>query len=228
MHDAFISEEIKDRLIARRGRFHIYDEFDPQKTAFVIIDMQNAFCKEGAPAEVAASRGIVNRINAFNRALRQDGVEIIWVVSAFGTHGGRSDWENMFRSIVADEVRDRTASYMAMGAEGTLLWHELEVDERDMHIVKNRYSCLTPGASPLERVLRSHGIENVLIGGTKTNICCESTARDAFQMDFNAVLVEDCNAALSDREHLAALENVIQQFGDVMTVEDVLERIRPI
>ncbi|MFP6690185.1 MAG: isochorismatase family protein, partial [Alphaproteobacteria bacterium] len=70
------------------------------------------------------------------------------------------------------------------------------------------------------------GMENVLIAGTKTNVCCESTARDAMQLDFRVVLVSDCCAALSDDEHRASLETVIQQFGDVMTAEEVLAALR--
>ena len=66
------------------------------------------------------------------------------------------------------------------------------------------------------------GIENVLIAGTKTNICCESTGRDAMMLDFKVVMVEDCCAALSDDEHRSALENMIQQFGDVMTTDEVI------
>ena len=74
----------------------------------------------------------------------------------------------------------------------------------------------------LRSALSSHGIENILITGTKTNICCESTGRDAMQLDHQVVMVEDCCAALSDEEHRSALENIIQQFGDVMTVDEVV------
>ena len=77
----------------------------------------------------------------------------------------------------------------------------------------------------LERVLRNLGVDTVLIGGTKTNVCCDSTARDAMMLDFKSVMVSDCCAALSDDEHLAALETFIQQFGDVMTSEEVLARM---
>jgi ureidoacrylate peracid hydrolase len=66
----------------------------------------------------------------------------------------------------------------------------------------------------------------VLIGGTKTNVCCESTARDAMMLDFDVVMVRDCCAALSDDEHRATLENVIQQFGDVMTGAEVLAAMK--
>lgn len=97
-----------------------------------------------------------------------------------------------------------------------------EIIER---VLKNRYSALIAGSSQVERVLRGHGIETLLIGGTKTNVCCESTARDAMMLDFNVVMVSDCLAALSDEEHRATLENVIQQFGDVLAVDEVLERL---
>ena len=93
-------------------------------------------------------------------------------------------------------------------------------------MLKNRYSALIPGSSPLERVLRGMQIDTILVAGTKTNVCCESTARDAMMLDFKVVLVEDCCAALSDDEHRSALENIIQQFGDVMTAEEVLVRLR--
>jgi ureidoacrylate peracid hydrolase len=95
-------------------------------------------------------------------------------------------------------------------------------------VLKNRYSALIQGSSQLERQLRGMGIDTVLIAGTKTNVCCESTARDAMMLDFKVVMVEDCCAALSDDEHRSALENVIQQFGDVMTASEVLARLRQI
>jgi ureidoacrylate peracid hydrolase len=74
-------------------------------------------------------------------------------------------------------------------------------------------------------VLRGLGIDTVLIAGTKTNVCCEATARDAMMLDFKVVMVSDCCAALSDDEHRASLETIIQQFGDVLTGEEVLARL---
>ena len=74
-------------------------------------------------------------------------------------------------------------------------------------------------------VLRSRGIDTVLVGGTKTNVCCDSTARDAMMLDFKSVMISDCCAASSDDEHLASLETFIQQFGDIMTSDDVMDRM---
>jgi len=83
-----------------------------------------------------------------------------------------------------------------------------------------------PGSSHLERELRAGGYENLLISGTKTNVCCEATARDAMMMDFRVVMFSDFLAALSDDEHRASLETMIQQFGDVMTADEALAVLR--
>jgi ureidoacrylate peracid hydrolase len=53
-------------------------------------------------------------------------------------------------------------------------------------------------------------------------VCCECTARDAMMLDYKVVMLSDCTAALSDDEHRATLENMIQQFGDVLTAEETL------
>ena len=226
MHDVTVRQEIVDRVLARRGRYHLYDALDPARTAFVVIDMQNMFCEPGAPAEVPASRGICDNINRLAAEMREEGGLVIWVTSASSFANGKSDWESFIRNFVAEEVQQRTIEAMEPGGHGEEIWHELEPDERDLFVRKNRYSALTPGASMLQTVLASHRIRNVLIGGTKTNICCESTARDAMQLDYRVVMVEDCNAALSDDEHRAALENMIQQFGDVMTADEAVAALR--
>ncbi len=226
MHDVEIGQEIVDRVLARRRRYHLFDSLDPAKTAFVIVDMQNTFCQEGSPAEVPASRDICAGINAFNAGLRKLGVKIIWVTHANTGDGERSDWDNFFNVFVADELRQRTIESLAPGERGQRIYDALEVDPADLHVIKNRYSALIPGASSLERMLRGYGVENVLIGGVKTNVCCESTARDAMMLDFKVVMVSDCLAALSDGEHLATLETFIQQFGDVMTGPEALAALR--
>ena len=95
-------------------------------------------------------------------------------------------------------------------------------DWSDIFTTKDRYSALIRESSPLNAILRERAIDTLLIAGTKTNVCCESTARDAMMLDYKVVLLCDCTAALSDDEHLATLENVLQQFGDVMTADDAL------
>lgn len=221
MHDVTVRQEIIDRVLARRGRHHLFDALNPAKTAVLVIDMQNMFCEPGAPAEVPASRGICDNINRLCAEMRQLGGLVIWITSATMYANGKSDWELFLNNFVSAEVKEHTMDYMQPGGHGEQLWRALDRRDGDLHIRKNRYSALTPGSSMLQRVLASHGINNVLICGTKTNICCESTGRDAMMLDHQVVMVEDCCAALSDDEHRSALENMIQQFGDVMTADEV-------
>jgi ureidoacrylate peracid hydrolase len=88
----------------------------------------------------------------------------------------------------------------SLSADKQKVWSGLTVGPNDMTIIKNRYSAMVSGSSGLERLLRGLGIDTVLIAGTKTNICCEATARDAMMLDFKVVMVSDCCAALSDDE----------------------------
>ncbi len=115
----------------------------------------------------------------------------------------------------------RTIESLTPGRQS--LWRGLQAEAGDITLLKNRYSAFTPGSSALERTLRSIGLENVLVAGMKTNVCCESTARDAMMLDFRTVMVSDCCAALSQDEHRATLETFIQQFGDMLTSREALD-----
>ncbi|MGQ0544594.1 MAG: isochorismatase family protein [Betaproteobacteria bacterium] len=221
MHKVSIRPHIVERVLARRGDVHWFTRLDPARTALLVIDMQNTFCMPGAPGEVPLARAIVPNINGLTARLRPLGVPVVWVVHANRLHEDRSDWEVFFNHVVRNpEVRRRMAESLA--PERQKVWQELEVAPGDITVVKNRYSALAHGASTLERVLRNLGVDTVLVAGTKTNVCCDSTARDAMMLDFKSVMVSDCCAALSDDEHLAALETFIQQFGDVMTADEAL------
>lgn len=226
MHKVSIRKHIVDRVVARRGDLHWFTRLDPAKTALLVVDMQNTFCMPGAPGEVPASRGIVPNINRLTARLRQLGVPVIWLLHANTHSEGRSDWEVFFNYVVRDrEVRKRMVESLSPAKQA--VWKELEAGPADLTVIKNRYSALAHGSSTLERVLRNLGVDTVLVAGTKTNVCCDSTARDAMMLDFKAVMLSDCCAALSDDEHLASLETFIQQFGDVMTSAEALERLQP-
>jgi ureidoacrylate peracid hydrolase len=220
-----LSQHIIDRVVARRGRLHLFDRLEGARTAMVVIDMQRTFCEPGAPAEVPASRDIVGEINRLAPIVRDAGGRVIWCTHANIGAGDASDWRGFFEHFVADDVRERTIESLSPGGSGQQIWDDLEVHNRDIKIFKNRYSALIPGSSQLERILRSMDLDTLLICGTKTNICCESTARDAMMMDFKVVMVSDATAALSPDEHRSALENIIQQFGDVMTVDEISARL---
>jgi ureidoacrylate peracid hydrolase len=227
MHQVGIRDEIIERVVKRRGRLHLFDSLDPLRTALLVIDMQNTFCEPGAPAEVPGSRSIVGSINRLAAGLRKLGGRVAWVTHAVTpVAGGGSDWRGFFEYFVSDEVRERTIESLSPDSPGQAIWHELEVANGDLRIRKNRYSAMIAGSSQLERMLRSLDIDTVLIAGTKTNVCCESTARDAMMLDFKVVMISDAAAALSDDEHRATLETIIQQFGDVMSADEAIECLK--
>lgn len=225
MHRVEIRREIVERVLARRGRLHLYDSLDPKRTALLVIDMQNAFVAPGAPIEVPAARAIIAPINRLTAALRKRGVPVIWVLHE-NQAGGR-DWIGFFDAFVAPGRRAEAAAALAAGAELQKLFPELETAPSDLRVAKNRYSALIGKSSSLEHELRQRHIDTLLIAGTKTNVCVECTARDAMMLDYKVVLLSDCTAALSDDEHRSTLENVIQQFGDVLTAERALAFLFP-
>ena len=218
MHEVEIRSEIVERVLARRGRLHLFDSLDPKRSALLVIDMQNAFVAPGAPIEVPAARAIVAPINQLAAELRRRGVIIVWVAHENRPDG--RDWAGFFDAFIAPGRRAEAAAALVVGSKLQQLWPELEVAASDLRVAKNRYSALITGS--LEKTLRDKGIDTLLLAGTKTNVCVECTARDAMMLDFKVVVLSDCTAALSDDEHRATLENVIQQFGDVRTAKEAL------
>ena len=227
MHEFTIRPEIIERVLTRRGRVRVFDHFDAARTALLVIDMQPTFVAADSPAEVPMSRSIVPNISSLADELRMRGGTVIWITHANSAKGEGSDWDGFFNHFVAREVRERTIASLTPGSPDTLVWHEFEQQPEDLHIFKNRYSALIAGASSLESHLHERGICNLLIAGTKTNVCCEATGRDAMMLDFNVVMVSDCLAALSYEEHQASLETFIQQFGDVLTWREALDLVNP-
>ena len=224
MHKVEIRREIVERVLARRGRLHLFDSLDPKRTALVVIDMQNAFVAPGAPMEVPGARGIVAPINRLAAALRQRGVAVIWVAHENRKDG--RDWAGFFDAFIAPGRRADAAAALAVGSQLQELFPSLQVQPGDLRVAKNRYSALILGASNLDQELKKRGVDTLLIAGTKTNVCCECTARDAMMLDYKVVMLSDCTAALSDDEQRATLENVIQQFGDVLSADEVLTRLK--
>ena len=219
-HKVALRDSIVQRVLERRGRLHLFDSLDPRRTALLVIDMQNAFVAPGAPVEVPLARGIVPAINRLAAELRRRGAAVIWVLHENLKDG--KNWPGFFDVFVKPENRAAAAQSLAAGSEMQELWPALETSEKDLQLTKNRYSALISGSSNLQTILKERGIDSLLIAGTKTNVCCECTARDAMMLDYKVVMLSDCTAALSDEEHLATLENMIQQFGDVLTADEAL------
>jgi ureidoacrylate peracid hydrolase len=223
MHPVALPHEIVERVRARRGRLHPFESLAPPRTALVVIDMQNAFCAPGAAIEVPMARSIAHTINRLAAAVRTSGGLVVWVQM---TIKDAADWPVFLSALVDRENSARILAQLRPGSEGHKLWPECAVEPADLVLPKNRFSAFLPSACALADMLKSRGIESVLIGGTLTNVCSEASARDAAMQDFETTIVSDANAARSDGEHLASLITFIQSFGDVRTTDELIALLR--
>jgi ureidoacrylate peracid hydrolase len=215
---ATIPDEIVQRVVRWRGREHCFADLDRVHTALVVIDLQHAFMDEAVGfAVVPSARDIVPAVNRLAAAVRQAGGGVFWVRM---THDDAclDDWSVNF-AISTPERRQKRIAALTAGSKGHSLWPELDVRPQDEIVDKYRYSGFLPGTSDLAERLRARGFDTVLITGTVTNVCCESSARDAAMLNFRTVMVSDGNAAVSRAEHDAALTAFYNVFGDVMDTE---------
>ena len=225
MHDYVVPDLVRSRALRRQGKLVSHDTIDAARSALIVIDMQNYFVAEGFPLEVPVAREIVPNINRLATAMRDVGGTVVWVQTT--ATGGMERWGNHHRyTLSAEGARVRLAN-LDEAAEGFKLYPALEPAPGDARVKKITYSAFIAGSSDLDALLRRRGIETVLIVGTVTNVCCESSARDAMMLDYRVIMVSDANAALTDEEHAATLNSFLVAFGDVMTSDDVIQRLTP-
>jgi ureidoacrylate peracid hydrolase len=226
MHNTQLPQEIIDIIKQKRGgKLHVHDTLDPSRTALVVIDMQVAFLKPGLPSEVPVAREIVSTINRLAQVFRASGGTVVWVYNTF-PDSIFEDWSAFLGGTYAPEVARSVAEQLMPGAEGHPLWPELDISLEDLRVAKNRFSAFLPGSSDIEAQLRARGIDTVAITGTLTNVCCESSARDAMMQNFYVIMVSDANATYSDVLHNASLTSMSAAFADIMTAAEVMEALR--
>ena len=107
------------------------------------------------------------------------------------------------------------------------LWPTLDVQPQDAVVEKHRFSGFTPGTSDLDAHLKARGIDTLIISGTLTNCCCESTARDAMQLNYKVILACDACAALTDEAHAGTLDSMALTFADLRSVAELEEMLAP-
>jgi ureidoacrylate peracid hydrolase len=221
MHPFTIPPAIAARVTARCGTPHPFARLDPARTALVVVDLQNGFMREDvAHAWCPMAERIVPNVNRLAAALRAAGGAVFWIQNTFEARC-ETEWSVM-QEMATPAARARRAAAMSEGTEGHRLWPALDVRPDDEVVRKVRYSAFIQGASDLPQRLRARGLDTVLITGTVTNVCCESSARDAMMLNFKVVMVSDGCAAVTDEEHAASLIAFHLQFGDVLTVEECI------
>jgi ureidoacrylate peracid hydrolase len=218
LNGAVIPDEIVQRVVRARGREHCYADLEPARTALVVIDLQNAFMEDPVGhAVVPGAPGVVPAVNRLAAAVRQAGGGVFWVKM---THDDAclGDWSIAFE-MLTPERRLKRIGALTEGTRGHELWAALDVRPEDEIVLKYRYSGFLPGTSDLADRLRARGFDTLLITGTVTNVCCESSARDASMLNFRTIMVSDGNAALTQAEHEASLTAFYNIFGDVMDTD---------
>jgi ureidoacrylate peracid hydrolase len=222
MHTIDIPDWLVERVIARRGRRHVFDNMIGPRTALLVVDMQNAFLMDGVGHNIVApARDIVPNINRLASALRDHGGTVVWI-QATASDKAVADWSVFHDQMMTPEARERRIKSTWRGSEGHKLWSELDVKAGDPIVEKIHYSAFIQGSSDIEPMLRGRGIDTVLVTGTVTGVCCESTARDAMMRNFRTVMIADANASRTDAEHNAALVAFYHTFGDVMTTGEAI------
>jgi ureidoacrylate peracid hydrolase len=222
MNKTTIPDWVKTRVIARRGKPHVFSDMVAQRTAMVVVDLQNGFMMDGvAHSLITQARDIVPNVNRLAAALRDAGGTVVWVRTA-ATEETFKSWSVAYDKLSSPARRQKRIESLTPGSKGHEFWPACDVKPSDVIVDKTRFSAFIQGSSNIEATLRGRGIDTLLITGTATNVCCESSARDASMRNFQTVMVSDALAASNDDEHNAALMSFWLYFGDVMTTDEAI------
>jgi ureidoacrylate peracid hydrolase len=224
MHTIQIAPEVIARVTQRRGGLHLYDHVIGPRTAHVVVDLQNGFMVPGQIAEITTAREIVPNVNRISTALRAAGGLVIYIQNTFDAEA-IAGWDNFFDFFCSPERRPLMIEAFTPGNFGHEVYAGLEVLEGDVKLRKRRYGAFVPGASELHALLQARGIDTLIVTGTATNVCCESTARDAMMLNYKVLFVADGNATHTDVEHNATLSAMANAYADVVTTEETVTLI---
>ncbi len=224
MHTIKIPDHILKIINSRRGGVSLFDRLSGPSTALVVIDLQNAFMLAGSPMEVPIAREIVPNVNRLAQAVRSAGGKVVWIKMTVQDELKR--WNVFFDNFYAvPERRAGMLKVLSRGDPGHEIHTDMDVQPSDLIVEKTRYSAFIQGSSELDRILKELGIDTVIITGTATNVCCESSARDAMMLNYKMVCVSDGTACRTDEEQNAALAILLRSFGDVLTTDEVISRL---
>ena len=218
MHKIAIPSYAVERALARRGKLHPFDHIDPRRTALVVVDLQNGFMAPGQPAEIAQAREIVPAVNRLARATRAAGGIVVWIQNTV-TPESEQSWSVWLGHFADQDWGPRMRQAFTPGDFGHALYPSLD---EDLTVCKTRFSALVQGSSDLDAVLKAQGIDTLIIVGTATNVCCESTARDAMMLNYKVFFVSDANACRTDEEHNATLAILMIMFADVRSTDEMV------
>jgi ureidoacrylate peracid hydrolase len=225
VHNNSIYPSVLERVAQRRGGLRVFDNLNPKQTAHVVVDLQNGFMAPGAVAEIPCAREIVPTVNRISAALRDAGGLVVYIQNTFDEVAVRT-WSTFFDHFCSPSRRQRMIEAFTPGAEGHALWAGLDVRPEDLQVRKRRFGAFAPGASDLHAILQERGIDTLIVTGTASQVCCESTARDAMMLNYKVFFVEDGNATFNDEEHNATLSAMAHTFCDVVDATALINLIQ--
>jgi len=195
-------EEILKELKPYRERKAMVD---PTHAALLVIDMQNYFHQIIQP--------VLKNLSRLVQSCRLKEIPII-----FSQHGH------------TDSPSDRGVLGEWWGElilHGTNDWKfipEIKIEPKDIILPKKRYSAFFK--TELDTTLRSKRIQDLIISGVMTNLCCETTARDAFMRDYKVFFLIDGTATGTEEHHLATLKNLGYGFAYLMTCDELIQNLK--
>jgi ureidoacrylate peracid hydrolase len=202
-----------------RVKKRIADQLKPDKTALLVVDVQNDFChSEGVFGKrdfnLSHVEQSVNNLLPFIDRCRQFGLRTIFVRTIHSNWTDSDSWISRLEGAGKEMLICRPDTW---GAE----FYKVAPQASDFIVTKHRFSGFV--GTDLNLVLRARGIETLLMTGVATNVCVETTARDGFNLDFRIILVEDCCGAFSSEEHAATITNINKYFGIVADSKSLVE-----
>jgi ureidoacrylate peracid hydrolase len=198
-------------------------DFDvvPSRTALVNVDMQSCFV-EGTPIAAPDGPVVLERINRVAASCRRAGILVIHTSNVFRADGSNLGVLAEFDPIVKTGILNK-------GSDAAALHKNLVVDAKDILVDKPRFGAFH--GTDLELILRSRRIDTLIITGIATNICCETTAREAAVRDFRVFFLSDATATfpLGDLSaadlQKATCATLGKVFAQVLTVDEVIGKI---
>ena len=197
----------------------LQERSDPRWTALLIVDVQNDFVSpKGSAAQrgddVSAAQAMVPSLVRLIDEARRVSLPVIYIKT---THG---EWTDS-PSWIYRKSQQGALNTCREGSWGAEFYQGISPLPGERVVIKHRYSAFIN--TDLNTVLKAKGIESVLVTGVATNVCVETTTRDAYMFDYYVTMVEDCSAAYDSKLHETTLENIRRHFGLAASSEEIIE-----
>jgi nicotinamidase-related amidase len=214
-----LREQEQKNLSISQARKKELPRLKADETCLVIVDMQNDFVSSKGyfgrviGQNLAPVQESVPRIANFLSYCREHNVPRVHVQVLHPDYTSALNWKGRIGDV------DSSPKICIPGTWGAQIVPELKPQDGEPIITKRRYDAFLD--TDLIVVLRTLRIKNVLLAGTKTNVCVETTARHSFCNDFTTVTLSDCVSTPDVGMQEASLWNLSTYFGHVATSEQV-------